>query len=88
MDLFNAKALAAAESRCAALERELGTVQGDLAIFKFLVRDMDTTLFKIAQCSNYTSMQPYIAELTKGMEHRRRSESDRINSIILSELNA
>lgn len=86
MDLFNAKALAAFESRCAALERELCQAQGDLAIFKFLVRDMDTTLFKVSQCTDWNSIRPYIAELTQGMEHRRKGESDRINSIIHTEL--
>jgi len=87
MDLFNAKALAACESRCNALERELGTTQGDLGIFKFLVRDMDTLLFKLSQCPDYSQMQPIIAQLCAGMEHRRKSESDRINSLINIELN-
>lgn len=86
MDIFNAKALAAEQSRCLALERELGKAQGDLAIFKFLVRDMDMELYRLSQCTSQADAQPIIARLVEGMVHRKKSESDRINAIIQKEL--
>jgi hypothetical protein len=87
MDLFNAKALAASESRCAALERELTMTKRDVAIHRRALRVMDDAAFQISQCINPDQMRSYIQTLCFEMEMRRKSESDRIGSIILTELN-
>ena len=85
MDFFNAKALAAAESRCAALERQLAKAESDIALLRLTIHKMDDALFNISQKTDYQQARPFIAELMKEMEHRRKIESDRISSIIYSE---
>jgi hypothetical protein len=86
MDLFNAKALAAAQSRCAALERELTQVKLDLFMCKSAIRRMDDAIFSISQCTDFTTMRPHVQLLVSQMEHRRQAESNRITSIINEEL--
>lgn len=87
MDLFNAKALAAAESRCAALEREITQLTGDRNMLATNLRNMDDKIFAMSSLQSYDSMRPLIGDLVRMMEARRQRESDRINSIIHSELN-
>lgn len=87
MDLFNAKALAAAESRCAALEREIAQLTSDRDILATNLRKMDDKIFAMSSMTSYDSMRPLIGDLVRMMEARRQHESDRINSIIHSELN-
>jgi hypothetical protein len=87
IDLFNAKALAASESRCAALERELAQTKANQAILAVALRKMDELAYRISQSSSPSQMQPVLAELVLNSEHRRKSESDRIASVIHTELN-
>jgi len=87
MDVFNAKALAAANSRCAALERELTATKANQAILAMALRKMDELAYQISQSSSADQMRPHIAELVLNSEHRRKSESDRIASVIHTELN-
>lgn len=86
MDLFNAKALAASASRCAALERELTQIKGDLAMCKHAIRRMDEAIYSISQFTNFDQMRPHVQVLVAEMERRRQAESDRISSIIYTEL--
>jgi len=86
MDLFNTKALAAANMRIAALEREITHVQSDRDMFAHNLRSMDDSIFAMTQCQNWDQMRPHFLNLQGRMEARRKNESDRINSIIFNEL--
>ena len=90
MDLFNAKALAASESRSAALERELEQRNNDIALLRQALRSMDEIVVKLQQTANSHNSSPEIGrtigKLVELTEHRRKTESDRINAIIYTEL--
>lgn len=90
MDLFNTKALADANQRILALECKLSQTQDDLALFKYALRKMDETTTQLSQIANANncnlSIGKLIGELVKQSEHRRKSESDRINALITNEL--
>ena len=86
MDLFNAKALAAANSRIAALEREITQLTSDRDVLAHNVREMDNSIFAMSQCGDWNQMRPHFHNLQARMESRRQRESDRINSVIFSEL--
>lgn len=51
-----------------------------------VIRNMDTLVFQMSQKTSWAEQQPYFAQLQAGMEKRRRQESDRINSILQTEL--
>jgi hypothetical protein len=87
MDLFNTKALAAANSRCAALEREITHLQSDRDMMAHNIRQMDDLIFAMSQCSDWNQMRPHFLALQGRMEARRQRESDRIQSVIFNELN-
>ena len=84
MDLFNAKALAASEARCAALERELDNLHESNRLLITQLRRMDEHVYAITQ--NQDSNR-HMKALVVDTEHRRRQESDRIGSMMLGELN-
>lgn len=88
MDLFNTKALAATNARIAGLEQEILHLKSDRDSLAHNIREMDTLIFTMSQCSNWNQMQPYYQALQGRMEARRQRESDRIQSIIFDELNA
>lgn len=55
----------------------------------FLIREIrktDDIIFSISQCTDWVSMRPRVAQLTDQMTARKVAESNRINSLIVSEL--
>ena len=50
------------------------------------IRKMDDIIFSISQCTDWTSMRPRVNQLVDQMTARKVAESNRINSLITSEL--
>ncbi len=50
------------------------------------IRDMDEQIFKMSQLGSWEDMRPHFNYLNEGMITRKRMESDRINSILNTEL--
>lgn len=86
MDLFGRKALAEARATINKLDRDNGTLAADVALYRYTVREMDELIFQISLLSDWPSQRPYFALLLEGTETRRKTESNRINEIILKEL--
>jgi hypothetical protein len=57
----------------------------------FLIREIrktDDIIFSISQCTDWSQMRPRVAQLTDQMTARKVAESNRINSLITSELHS
>lgn len=50
------------------------------------IRDMDTLIFQMSQCSDWLSMRPYFNQLQEPMERRRKDESNRIQTLLIPEM--
>lgn len=91
---FTNKAKIEFEAKKLILEAEIINLQRQLAAkenqITYLLRDIrrtDDIIFSISQCTEWNSMRPRIAQLTDQMMTRKTIESNRINDLVVGELN-
>lgn len=82
MDLFGRKARALVNK----LDRDNGLLAAEIACNRYTIREMDKLIFQMSQLSNWSDQRPYFAELLEGTERRRLDESNRIGSLVITEL--
>ncbi len=50
------------------------------------LRQIDQLLYKVSQSRDWETMRPHIRELCEGMYDRMRAESDRIRTVMISQI--
>ena len=88
MKLFRSKSKAQLESRIVDLERQLATKENQITYLIRTIRQMDVFVFSMSQCTSWESMRPRFNQLKEQMTTRKVAESNRISSLIESELHS
>ena len=83
---FEAKKLIL-EAEITNLQRQLAAKENQITYLLRDIRRTDDIIFSISQCTEWNSMRPRIAQLTDQMMTRKTIESNRINDLVVGELN-
>lgn len=71
---------------CAEKEADILRLRQQVDYLIRTIRDTDQVIFSISQCTNWSSMQPRVAQLTEQMMVRKHAESKAIGNVIESRL--
>jgi hypothetical protein len=67
-------------------ERNPDALRNQVEYLVRTIRDIDEQIYKMSQCTDWSSMRPNFQVLEEGMISRKKVESDRIRDILRPEL--
>lgn len=86
MDLLGRKRIAQLLGTIEQQDEELAKANQTIREMAATIREMDQRIFRMSQCTDWSSMRPIFNELQTDTEARMRKESDRIKDVMRREL--